>query len=157
MFQGELPYTFTYTPADREQFRSGDLAREWQAAYPKIFSELDLSIALNQPLYHFCEWFTAVKLFAEYNYLSCVESYQFRKHADNYARFLQLVPPEIVDLLGKTQCPDLQAYREDESDWFFVEVKGPGDRIRQPQQELFNQLHRLTGKPVRIAYVREGA
>ncbi len=41
-------------------------------------------------------------------------------------------------------------YAPDLTDWFFCEVKGPGDRLRAAQRTKFVAIAKLTGKPVRV-------
>ena len=44
--------------------------------------------------------------------------------------------------------PDVFAYTPDRSDYFFCEVKGPGDHLRDTQARYFQALQELSGKPV---------
>lgn len=154
-------YNIYFSAEDRQRFRSGELARGWAARFPHLFGEGELRLALNQPQYHFYEWLTAVRLFSDYGYLSLIEKYHFRAHPEAFARFEQLVPPAIVDLLSaggnsrRTQGPDLLSFRPDLGTWFFVEVKGPRDQVREPQAELFRRLEELSGQPVRISQCRQ--
>ena len=55
---------------------------------------------------------------------------------------------------GRAQAPDLLMYAEDLSDWFFCEVKGPGDRLRDEQVRKFELLANMTSKPVRLLEFR---
>jgi hypothetical protein len=150
-------YKIYFSAEDRERFRSGELARGWAERFPQLFGETDLRLALNQTKYHFYEWLTAVRLFSDHGYLSLIEKYHFKRHPGAYARFQQLAPPEIVDLLSgggpgpRTQGPDLLTFSPNFDVWFFVEVKGPRDRVRDSQAELFHRLEQLSGQPVRIA------
>ena len=48
----------------------------------------------------------------------------------------------------KTQAPDLLVYKPDFSDWFFCEVKGGKDRLREEQESRFEILSALSKKPV---------
>jgi len=68
-----------------------------------------------------------------------------------------LVSPNVLELItnhgeefGGTQCPDLLVYSPDYSDWFFCEVKGPKDRIREPQRLFFEELFKVSGKEISI-------
>jgi hypothetical protein len=45
-------------------------------------------------------------------------------------------------------------YAEDLSDWFFCEVKGPSDRLRDEQVRKFARLAEMTSKPVRLIEFR---
>ena len=51
---------------------------------------------------------------------------------------------------GRAQGPDLLVYARDFSDWFFCEVKGPGDRLHPEQKRKFEALAAASGKPVRL-------
>jgi hypothetical protein len=153
-------YEIYFRAEERERFQSGDLARGWAERFPQLFGEADLRIALNQPRYHFYEWLTAVRLFSDHGYLSLIEKYHFKRHSEAYARFKQLVHPEIVELLSgggpgpRTQGPDLLTFHPDSGVWFFVEVKGPGDYVRDSQTKLFHRLELISSQPVRIAHCR---
>ncbi len=154
-------YEIYYSAEDRLRFQSGELARGWAESFPQLFGEAELRLAVNQPRYHFYEWLTAVRLFSDHGYLSLIEKYHFKRHPAAYAQFQQLVPAEIVDLLTwdgsgpRTQGPDLLSFLPNSSTWFFVEVKGPQDRVRKPQRELFRRLEGFSGQPVRIARCRQ--
>jgi hypothetical protein len=110
-----------------------------------IFDEKDLEIARNQPKYHFYEWAVAVHLIQAAGYLSLVEQYEFASHERKQAVLERLVPMEVRRLLvdarlKRVQCPDLFLYREDDHEWRFCEVKGPGDSLRPRQEEFFREL-----------------
>ena len=45
-------------------------------------------------------------------------------------------------------------YAEDLSDWFFCEVKGARDRLRDEQIRKFGLLAGMTSKPVRLIEFR---
>ena len=45
-------------------------------------------------------------------------------------------------------------YAPDLSDWFFCEVKGPRDRLRPVQVNKFEGLAMVSGKPVRLLYLK---
>jgi VRR-NUC domain len=88
-------------------------------------------------------------------YLSLVEKYEFAIHSRKQQIVAQLLPHPVRGLLrdrshGRAQAPDLLMYAEDFSDWFFCEVKGPRDRIRDEQVRKFGLLAEMTGKPVRL-------
>jgi hypothetical protein len=142
--------------SEREAFRSGGLAERWVAEYPDLFSPQDLGLAKNQPRYHYFEWRAAIEIRNRFGYLSLVEKYQYPSHKDKHALFLSLVPPGLTDLLAwppaKPQAPDLFCFKEDRSSWFFCEVKGPTDRRRPAQDNLFKQIEALIANEIR--YVR---
>jgi hypothetical protein len=49
-----------------------------------------------------------------------------------------------------TQCPDLFCYNKDRTDWFFCEVKGEGDRLKQEQANYFESIEMLSGEEIFI-------
>jgi hypothetical protein len=55
---------------------------------------------------------------------------------------------EYQRLKKSMQAPDLLAYKPDFSDWFFCEIKGGLDRLREEQLKHFETLSALSGKPV---------
>ena len=62
------------------------------------------------------------------------------------------MPEETYDWLVNAprpcQGPDLLAYAPDHSNWFFIEVKGPSDRLRPVQRDYFAAVAEVTGRPV---------
>jgi hypothetical protein len=58
----------------------------------------------------------------------------------------RLASPATVGLVASqrheshVQCPDLLVYKPDFADWFFCEVKGPKDRLREEQIRYFRGL-----------------
>jgi hypothetical protein len=58
---------------------------------------------------------------------------------------------------GTTQPPDLLMCAPDRSDYFFCEVKGPGDRLRSAQRAFFDALSEVSGKPIHMVRLREHA
>ena len=55
---------------------------------------------------------------------------------------------EYQQRINKVQAPDLLVYAPDYSDWFFCEVKGGSDHLRQAQKDHFIVLSELSGKPI---------
>ena len=55
---------------------------------------------------------------------------------------------EIVEWSGGH--PDLLVYSPDESDWFFCEVKGDRDSLKDNQIKAARTIHRRTGRRVRL-------
>jgi len=88
-----------------------------------------------------------------------VEKYQFRKHGRKQTVLRRLMDEETADWLSDAprpcQGPDLLAYAPDYRNWFFVEVKGPRDRLRSVQRQYFEELKRVTGREVHVARFRE--
>jgi hypothetical protein len=148
---------FPFDPAARAAFSAGQLRDFWFKSYPMLFDERDLMLATNQPKNHFFEWLAAVVVYETTGWLSLVEKYQFRgEHPAKYAIFAALVPEGVRHLLaesryfGDRQGPDLFVYAPDKADWFFCEVKGGADKLRESQATLFATLQRLSGRPVRL-------
>ena len=146
-----------FHPADREAFVQGTLAPLWATQYPEIFDAADLGMAVSQPHYHFYEWLVAIAALQEDGYLSLVEKYQFKKHVKDHAIFKDMAPKDLYHLVAKSryfgsrQPPDLFVYREDRSEWFFCEVKGPEDEISRAQEPYFAAIERMSPSPIRIA------
>jgi hypothetical protein len=122
-----------------------------------LFDERDRVLATNQPKNHFFEWLAAAIIYESSGWLSLVEKYQFRgEHPSKYAIFAKLVPESVRHLLvesrvfGDRQGPDLFVYAPDRTDWYFCEVKGGSDMLRDSQSTLFATLERLSARPVRL-------
>ena len=154
---------FEYDPQQREKFVSGGLWVQWAKDYPDIFDQQDIQIAKNQAgpkmKYHFHEWLAAVLIFHTYGYRSLIEQYEFEAQIGKRAIIKRLLPRDVFTLVtdhksafGGIQCPDLLAYSPIDSDWFFCEVKGPGDRLREKQSRFFEELARVSGKEIRVVY-----
>ena len=142
-------------PAQRARWQSRNLALEWRQKFPDLFDDDDLRIAKSQPNIHFYEWLGAIVLHHTTGYLSLVEKYEFATHPRKQQIVAQLLPGHVRDALrdrsqGRAQAPDLLMYAEDLSDWFFCEVKGPRDRLREEQVRKFEHLADMTSKPVRV-------
>lgn len=65
----------------------------------------------------------------------------------------EVLPAKVLDVVrdqteSGTQAPDLLMYAPDYSDWFFCEVKGPGDRWQPGQPEKFASIAEASGKPI---------
>lgn len=157
--------TFEFHPKQWEKFRSGELREYWAKSYPDIFDAQDIAVASNQAqptTYHFYEWLAAVLIYQSFGYLSLVEKYQFKRHKRKQAILREFLTPEELDLVtnhkeafGNFQNPDLFVYAKDRSDWFFCEVKGPKDRLREAQIKYFNALRMVCEKDIRIVYFKE--
>lgn len=145
--------------AQKERWLSGRLAPEWRRRFPELFDEDDLRLAQGPqgPMgYHFVEWLAAIVLHHSTGYRSLVSKYEFGNHLAKQRVVAQLLPPQVrVGLrdrveYGRAQPPDLLMYAPDLSDWFFCEVKGPGDALRPQQVRKFGALATMTGRPVRL-------
>lgn len=146
----------------QERWRGGSLAAEWAERFPELFDEDDLRLAKTQgPMgYHFYEWVAAIVLHHTTGYLPLVSKYGFANHARKRQIVEKALPAELVLLLrdrsqhGAAQPPDLMMVAPDMSDFFFCEVKGPGDRLRAEQLVKFEALAAMAGKPVRLLRLR---
>ena len=149
---------FPFNEDLRTKWKARHLYEEWASRYPFIFDADDLRQARNQgPTgYHFYEWLAAITLFHTIGFLSLVSKYEFEKHERKQQVVERIFPSGLprVDRsslgVGATQFPDLLVYSEDYSQWFFGEVKGPGDRFSNRQKMLFAELSTVTGKPIRV-------
>lgn len=150
-----------YSEKQRQQFRTGELWRDWVEQYTNIFDKDDLRLATSQAHlgYHFFEWLAAILIYQETGFLSLVEKYGFANHNRKRVILRELVSPELFRLITNqskgAQNPDLLVYSPDLSDWFFCEVKGPNDRLRHVQEVYFTELLKATGKQVRIAFFKQ--
>lgn len=140
------------------RWRRGELHKKWAERFPQLFDSDDLRLAESQGPegFHFSEWLGAIILFHLTGYLSLVSKYEFPSHKGKQAILGKLLPKPVLALmkdhpdLGGTQCPDLLAYSSDYSDWFFCEVKGPGDRLRERQRLYFDRLARVSDRPISL-------
>lgn len=141
---------FIYMEEQRDLWRSGQLPREWSDAYPSLFDEDDLQLTRNQPDNHFFEWLAAIHIYRSTGWLSLVEKYQFSKHPRKQSIFFDLFDVEWREAIKGfgEQLPDLLVYRQDRSDFYFCEVKGRRDRLRNGQAEFFRFVERITGRSV---------
>lgn len=140
-------------------WRDGRLMREWAQRFPKLFDEQDVRIAEHQPQYHFVEWLAAIVLHHATGFLALVEKYAYANHPRKQEIVTRLLPADVLPILkategGPAQAPDLLMYAPDLSDWFFCEVKGPGDHLRPVQLSKFEGLAMVSGKPVHLLHLR---
>jgi len=151
--------TYEYHQQQRERFKTGELIEEWYNTYPYIFDEQDAKIARNQASlnYHFLEWLAAIILHDSFGFYSLVEQYEFKSHMRKQNVLREILSEELFELVTNhktrfagVQCPDLFVYSPDYSDWFFCEVKGPRDRLRNVQIKYFNALSDMAQKPIRV-------
>ncbi len=139
--------SFSYHPRQRERFRDGSLVQEWLQRYPMLFDEADQRVLTteHQRKYHFLEWLSAIVLFETTGYLSFVEKYTAKGHANKRRKLRELLSEKVFDWLCANESgqPDLFVYESKTGDWFFCEVKGETDQIRENQRkwaESFNTL-----------------
>jgi hypothetical protein len=149
-------YNFVYSIAQRDRFKSGALVEDWRARYPNLFDSDDERLATSQPEGHFFEWLTAVMLFEATGYQSLVEYYVTKAHPQKVEIFADIVDPNIFKCVDERQSglPDLFVYSKATKDWFFCEVKGNRDILRENQIERFKLLYEETGKVVRVASIQ---
>jgi hypothetical protein len=130
---------FVFCKSQRDRFRSGQLVREWRERYPKLFDKDDERVLLtdHQRLYNFYEWLAAVLIFESMGYLSLVAKYTAKSHSLKHAPLRNSLPSIVADWVFTNEPgqPDLFVYSTDHKDWFFCEVKGPGDRMRLNQEK----------------------
>jgi hypothetical protein len=154
----ELYRTFDFELKHRDAFRQGSLQRKWAREYPFLFDKIDQELAQNQRFNHFFEWLAAICVYEETGYLSLVEKYQYPRHKDKRETFRDIVPVPLYELLmprgkfGHRQGPDLFVFDpNNRTNWFFCEVKGLRDYLRQSQLELFREIAKVSdGKPIRL-------
>jgi VRR-NUC domain len=135
------------------------LAAQWASQYPQLFDRDDLRITRLQPKNHFAEWFSAIYLFHTHGVLSLVEKYVYSTHPRKRAVLDELftesqrkVLADIRTQLG-VQLPDLLVFSRDRSRFWFAEVKGPGDRLREVQWRSHAEIVRRLGVPVELITV----
>ena len=154
--------SFEYAQDLRDAFRGDQLIDEGAARYPDLFHPIDVNTAKTQAArgYHFVEWFSAVRLFEDLGLASLHEGYTYKSHISKRARLLEIAGEPAHDALravpreDRYRFPDLFVYRPGTSDWFFVEVKGPGDRLSATQAPFFSTLVERVGRPVKLVTVR---
>jgi hypothetical protein len=150
-------FDFIFTQEQQIRFRSGDLMLDWSERYPMLFDGRDVAICRNQPDYHFFEWLGAVVLYEATGYLSLIEKYETKSHPRKLDVFRSSVSPDVFDhvLNNRTGVPDLFAYKADYSDWFFCEIKGGRDTLRDHQVARFREIASISGKQVAILCFNE--
>lgn len=145
-------FSFVFRNSQRDRFRSGKLVREWRARYPQLFDEHDELVLLSrhQRRYHFCEWLAAVLLFEATGYLSLVVKYTAKSHASKHEPLRGALPESVADWVfaNETGQPDLFVYSPDRGDWFFCEVKGPGDRMSAKQVQWQSDFQTLLDEQI---------
>ena len=158
MSEFELLASFKTHPDLHNQFKSEKLYNQWAHNYPMLFDQDDLRIAISQASmgYHYYEWLSAILIYHTIGKYSLIEQYQFKNHQKKHEKMLKLTTLGVIGFMnshpefGDVQCPDLLVYDPDYSDWFFCEVKGPNDRLRDSQLEFFTELCKRTSKPIKI-------
>ena len=160
--------SLTYPKETRLNFEneSGELVNSWVNDYGFLFDADDVRVATGiegqKQQMHFSEWFTAIKMFEATGYYSLNEKYESSEHTVKHAVLEKLVSPEILSFMvkqkpekGDMDCPDLLMYKPDFSDWYFCDVKGPGDNLRPEQALYWQELIEITGKRIVRVNVKE--
>ncbi len=149
---------FPVNSSQHAEFKSGRLWQSWSGLYPELYDSDDVRVAKTQAKmgYHFYEWLAALLIYQSTGYLSLIESYEFKIQKKKQKLLSQILPEAVLSAVreitaeGKVQCPDLLVYAPDHSDWYFCEVKGPNDRMREIQKERFQKLAEASGKPIQV-------
>ena len=152
-----------YTAEQRQLWKDGYLWLHWFDKYPQLFDGRDLDLVKTQAALtnHFVEWLAAIVLYSSTGYYSLISHYEIPNHERKHALLKELVPTDLYEAIlqnrdsGGPQCPDLLMYHPDKSNWFFCEVKGPGDRMRKSERDYFEHLSEISLKPIRIIKLRE--
>ena len=143
-------FDFVFRTSQRDRFRSGDLVRDWRDRYPKLFDEHDERVLRTeyQRRFNFYEWLAAVLIFESTGYLSLVTKYTAKSHASKHDALRSCLPPDVAEWVFRNESgqPDLFVYSVADKDWFFCEVKGPGDRLRENQEKWRLDFHGLLGE-----------
>jgi hypothetical protein len=167
--------TIPFRQSERALWNAGDLAPRWANQFPDLFDAADLDFAINQGTrlgFGFVEWLAAIVLHHAtgfcplFGYEAGTVSEQKAK-VPGYPEAIRakeeivqaVLPPNVIAAMRDHSKdgvlpPDLLLYAPDFSDWFFCEVKGPGDKVSGSQYEKFKTLVSISGKPVRVLRLR---
>ena len=156
-------FIFTYSPARRKAFRDGVLWQHWRHQYPMLFDERDEQLALTMASpeaggSHFFEWLSAILLYEATGLVSMQANFVAKNHPLKRQRFEQIVGKACFDHVDSKQpgLPDLFVYPANGiGDWFFCEVKGGPDKLRDNQKERMAELKAFTGKAVKVIKLNE--
>jgi hypothetical protein len=145
---------FCFQHDQRDRFVTGELRRAWAKRYPELFDERDVEISENRPDRHFYEWLAAILIFESTGYHSLIEKYWCDKHARKFSIYEEIAPSSVRDLEDGYGWPDLFCYNVERTNWYFCEVKGHRDSLKDAQLQLFPKLYKITGKPVLVLNLR---
>jgi hypothetical protein len=151
-----------YYPKDLRATWPRPLALIWAWQYPQLFDADDLRLALAQPSKHFCEWFIAQHLYHRDGAHSLVEKYAYNNHRRKIElldRILTSAQRDVVRTFRSTfkvQPPDLFVFFPGSRRFWFVEAKGPGDRLSADQRSAYESLSQSLGAKVEIYKVCTG-
>lgn len=132
------------------------LAGEWLEQYPQLFDADDLRCTKKQRDLHFWEWFAAVHLFEHDGLYSLVEKYIYGNHPVKRRRLLTVLSEDQLQTLWTiyrethSEPPDLFVYVPGTRQFWFVEAKGPTDRLRPNQRAYHEAVVRELGVPVEV-------
>jgi hypothetical protein len=139
--------SFYFHERQRQRFRDGSLVTEWLERYPDLFDADDARIlkSAHQRRYHFCEALTAVLLHESLGMRSLLEKYSALSHPGKRKILREVLPAAVVDWVDSNQDgqPDLFSYTPGGGDWFFCEVKGPGDAVMPKQRSWATRFHEV--------------
>ena len=158
----ETLYELSTSRFQFEKFKSGELYEEWFRVFPELFDEDDIRVARTQAKLgaHYFEWLSALTVYQSLGYLSLIESYEFKVQKRQQKIINDLLPPDVLEIVQlpydqrKAQCPDLLCFKPDYTDWFFCEVKGPTDKLRDEQREYFSLISSVSKKPIQVIKLR---
>lgn len=140
----QTDFLFSFHSDQRKRFRDGTLVRDWRRRYPQIFDEDDERVlnTEHQRRYHFFEWLSAVLLFEATGYISLVEKYTSMSHPKKREALRNILTLKTFQWLCDNESgqPDLFVFQPVTNDWFFCEVKGDSDRIRENQIEWMGRF-----------------
>ncbi|OZC02380.1 hypothetical protein BSZ36_04945 [Rubricoccus marinus] len=110
---------------------------------------------MNQRTGHFYEWFSAVHFCETMGWNSLIESYQWKNQTWKRGVVSRLGGDDLLRFFdtqrrryGMLHAPDLLVFAPDFSDYFFCEVKGPRDRLRDVQVQYFAEVAKVSGKEI---------
>jgi hypothetical protein len=144
-------WEFTFSRQERTRFKAGHLVRQWAEQYPFLFGPEDVEVALahdGKGSGVFFEWVSAVRLYETRGYYCAMKDYasplQHSKHEIVRTLCGEEAAVFMAEADAKSQFPDLLVYTPDHSEWFFCEVKGPGDTVRKSEETFFPKLAERT-------------
>lgn len=135
------------------------LAQQWRVSYPQLFDDDDFRLTQSQSWTHFWEWFAAIHIYHRDGAYSLVEKYGCRSHSAKQETYESIMADQERQTLDRicgeyhVQSPDLLAYLPDFSRYWFVEVKGPGDRLSPGQTLSHEAIERDLGVTVEVMRV----
>ena len=136
------------------------LATDWRLSYPHLFDDDDLRLTRRQPRYHFFEWLTAVHLFHRDGVHALLAKYAYTNHPRKGQVLRQLLSESECTFLrdmkpiAHVQPPDLLVYLPNSTRYWFVEVKGPRDRLSPRQIQSHKDILSHLGVPVELVEIR---